>query len=314
MSHRDLSPYPSPEAAERETIELGARAGAELVEYGRSEQGRPLLALRLPSASGPGATMRVLCAAGIHGVEYVSTRVATELLLRASHDDHALSKLRAQAEVWVIPRLNPDGYARTWEARGEGSLAHLRTNANGVDLNRNFPLPHRAKPCRYLPWAGSDRPGSSNYRGVHPLSEPETAALDELFARCKFHASINLHSFMGTLIPAHVRDSEAYSCYRHLTRVFRFAQPRNRYRRLASRWFDVFTGEQEDHQHHHHGTWAVCVETFTLSASIRQTLYAPSLFWRFNPRDPASWAANDVPGVVDLLTSAAQLARPPKTP
>ena len=60
----------------------------------------------------------------------------------------------------------------------------------------------------------------------------------------------------------------------------------------------------EDYQHHHHGTWAVCVETFSLWASFRQHLRAPSLFWRFNPHDPAPWIDNDVPGIVAFLHAA----------
>ncbi len=58
----------------------------------------------------------------------------------------------------------------------------------------------------------------------------------------------------------------------------------------------MWTGEQEDWQHHVHGTWALTVEVFPLAASFRQHLRALSLFWRFNPRDPRPWVDNDVPG------------------
>lgn len=55
------------------------------------------------------------------------------------------------ATVRIIRDLNPDGTA-----------AGRRTNANGVDLNRNFP-------------ASNFRP--SRGRGLSPLSEPEAGAL-----------------------------------------------------------------------------------------------------------------------------------------
>jgi hypothetical protein len=304
----DLAPYPDPAAREAELDELAARLGGELVVYGRSREDRPLRALRLPNPGAP----RVLCSANIHGIEYIAGRVALGLLHRLAAGDPELTRLHARAELWVIPSLNPDGYARTWAAGGRGRLAALRANAAGVDLNRNFPRPGGAAASR-LPGAGSDRPGDATYRGPHPLSEPETAALDALFAAQGFHASVNLHAFMGTVIPARVTDRAAYGTYAALCRTLAAAQPRVRYRRLAHRIFDTFTGEQEDHQHHAHGTWAVCLETFALRSTYAQHLRAPSVFWRFNPHDPAPWIANDVPGVTAYFHAALELPPPPVT-
>jgi hypothetical protein len=301
-----LAPYPDPDAREAELDALADSLGGAVVEYGRSLQDRPLRALRLPGGPGP----RVLCSANIHGVEYIAGRVAFGLLHGLAAGDPALTRLRERAELWVIPCLNPDGYARTWTAAGRGRLAELRANANGVDLNRNFPRPGGA-PASRLPGAGSDRPGDATYRGPAPLSEPETAALERLFAAQGFHASVNLHAFMGTVIPARVTERDAYARYRDLARALAHAQPRVRYRRLAHRIFDTFTGEQEDHQHHAHGTWAVCLETFPLRASYAQHLRRPSVFWRFNPHDPAPWIANDVPGIAAYFNAALDLPPPP---
>lgn len=296
-----LAPYPSPEARAVETADLAARVGGELVEYGASVEGRPLVAVRVPSTlSDP---PRLLCAANIHGVEFIAGRVALGLLSALQAGDPRALGLRARAELWVIPSLNPDGYARTFAAAGHGVLPAFRCNARGVDLNRNFPRPGGAGPS-WLPGAGSSVPGHATYRGAHPLSEPETAALDRLFVAQRFVASANLHSFMGTLIPARVTERPAYRTYKRLCRAFAAAQPRHRYRRLASRIFDTFTGEQEDHQHHAHRTWAVCVEVFTIFASLRQHWRAPSVFWRFNPRDPAPWVDNDVSGLLGYYAAA----------
>jgi hypothetical protein len=219
MSLADLAPYPDPDTREHELDELAVRLDGELVVYGQSREDRPLRALRLPGG-GP----RILCTANIHGVEYIAGRVALGLAARLADRDPELQRLRARAELWLIPCLNPDGYARTWSTGGQGRLAELRANAAGVDLNRNFPRPGGGPPSR-LPGAGSDRPGDATYRGPHPLSEPETAALDRLFAAQRFHASVNLHSFMGTVIPARVTDRDAYATYRELARVLAHAQP-----------------------------------------------------------------------------------------
>lgn len=308
-ANSQLAPYPSPDARERWIEQLTVRCGGELIEYGRSVEGRALVAVRVPALdSVANDPPRVLCCAGIHGVEYVSTVLAGSLLEAAA--DPRLASLRERAEVWVAPCLNPDAYARTWVTGGRGRLADLRTNANGVDLNRNFPIPHGAT-TRRLPWAGSSRAGSVNYRGPHALSEPETASLDQLLGRVGFHASANLHSFMGTIIPARVTEPEAFAAYVELARAMARAQPRAKYRRLSNRRFDVFTGEQEDHQHHCHGTWAACIETFPVLASVRQHWRAPSLFWRFNPRSPQAWVDNDLPGIVAYFEHALTLPPAP---
>ena len=168
-----LSPYPPPEEQDVECAVLADRSGAEPITYGRSVEGRPLVALRVPS-SAPAAP-RVLCAVNLHGVELVTGRVALGFLAALAGDTGPARALRERAEVWVAPCLNPDGYARTVAQEGVGRLAELRGNARGVDLNRNFPLALGATPSA-LPGAGSRRPGRATYHGPAPLSEPETAA------------------------------------------------------------------------------------------------------------------------------------------
>ncbi|MEZ4429957.1 MAG: M14 family metallopeptidase [Nannocystaceae bacterium] len=303
-----LSPYPSPDAREDELDRLAARAGAEVIVYGESVERRPLRAARVPARAAKAT--RLLCSANIHGIEYIGGRVALGLLAACAEPEGPLAALLERCELWVIPCLNPDGYARTWAASGQAArLSELRANARGVDLNRNFPLPHGARPTR-LPAAGSDRPGDATYRGPAPLSEPETAHLDTLLQAQRFHASANLHSFMGTVIPARVTGRAPYKAYRGLARAFAAAQTQARYRRLASRVFDVFTGEQEDHQHHARDCWAVCVEVFPVLSSLRQHWRAPSRFWRFNPHDPRPWVESDRAAVIAYFQAALELPRP----
>lgn len=106
-------------------------------EIGRSVEGRPIEAITVGSGSS-----RVLVIGSIHGNETESLGTM-----------EALADLLARAPVTVriIRDINPDG-----------TLARRRTNARGVDLNRNFP-------------ASNFR--ASRSRGMSPLSEPEAAAL-----------------------------------------------------------------------------------------------------------------------------------------
>jgi hypothetical protein len=250
--------------------------------------------------------------ANIHGVEWVGSQVALGFARALRSQGQLFGELQSRAEVWVIPCANPDGYARTGEQRGAGTLAELRTNANGVDLNRNFPLPH-GQPPSWIPGTGSAKHGHATYRGTQPLSEPETAALDGLLARERFHAVLSLHSFMGTLIPARVTDADCYGAYARLCREFRRHQAHFGYRRVANRTLDVYTGELEDHAHHVYRAWACCVEIFPVSHSLKQHVRAPSLFWRFNPRLPDAYLANDAPGIAAFFLDALRLERPVAT-
>lgn len=287
-----LAPYPTLDAVLAE-----ARTYGEAECVGRSVEGREILAVRVPG-DGP-----VVCVtAGLHGLEWIGTEVALEVLRAGPLPG---------ADLWVLPVLNPDGRERTARQDGAGRVRDLRRNARGVDLNRNFPLPYGARPTR-VPFAGGSHPDSPTFRGTAPLSEPESAAVAAFLGRIDAHASANLHSFMGALIAARVWHRDDWSGYTALCRAFRAAQDaRVGYVRLASPWLDVFTGELEDWQHHALRCWSVCVEHFALPESVRQHVRAPSGFWRFNPRDPRPIVARDAPAVRAMLTASLALPRPP---
>ena len=216
--------------------------------------------------------------------------------------------------LWVCPVLNPDAYETTWRAQGQGTVAAFRKNARGVDLNRNFPLPWSARPSR-LAIAGSSDPAHATYRGPAPLSEPETRCLAEWIRELEPHGSVNLHSFMGTVICARVWHPTDWSAYRALARAFRRGQGGwLGYPRLGTPVFDVFTGELEDWLHHTQRCWAACVEAFSVGESLRQHLSAPTPFWRFNPRHPDPVVDRDATGVRAMLTAMAARPRPPERP
>ncbi len=298
-----LDAYRSPAERERTLDRLANDVGAELVAIGASGEGRPIRAVRVPAKRA--TTRRLLVCAGIHGPEYIGTEVAFGVLERASS-----SGLADVAELWVVPCLNPDGYERTWALGGVGSLHDLRSNKNHIDLNRNYPLPapQRKVWLTFGGWrTGSDDPANPFYRGPSPASEPETAAMVALFDRVHFDASVSLHSAMGMLIPPCTAASAA--SYRALCAAFARAQPDVRYRRAVAGRFDVFTGEQEDFQHHAHGTWAITVEHYPAWVDVKR-FFQPNLFRRFNPPDPQRWVANDVPGIAAYFRAALELPRP----
>lgn len=128
----------------------GADSGAtsaKVIErrvIGRSVRGREIIAYRKGRA---GATRTVMVIGEMHGDERGGVVTAAHLVNQVA--------VRTDVDVWTIQTMNPDGYA-----------ARTRTNARGVDLNRNFPEN----------WVLSGK-GTNKYSGPWAASEPETQAL-----------------------------------------------------------------------------------------------------------------------------------------
>jgi hypothetical protein len=107
-------------------------------EWGRLPSGRNILTLRITDNIGKGVVARpqVLCTAAMHGDElagyWVLLRLAEDLLVRNP------GGLTGEIDFYINPLANPDGAYRA----GNHTLAGARRgNANGVDLNRNYPDP-----------------------------------------------------------------------------------------------------------------------------------------------------------------------------
>lgn len=77
----------------------------------------------------------------IHLAKYIvlANKMPTEDLKRDELAQRA-AKLLTTTDLWLLPTMNPDGFARGKEGRCFGSnYSAGRTNENRIDLNRNFP-------------------------------------------------------------------------------------------------------------------------------------------------------------------------------
>ncbi|HEY2588507.1 MAG TPA: DUF2817 domain-containing protein [Tepidisphaeraceae bacterium] len=128
-------------------------------DIGTSVEGRPVTMVQFGQGD-----VGVLIIAAIHGDEPTSEYVAQRLI--------AVLASSPQAGVAVIPCANPDGLA-----------AHRRTNAHGVDLNRNFPAANWKRTGHGL-----------NFGGREPLSEPESTALHGVIESLQPRLIISIHS------------------------------------------------------------------------------------------------------------------------
>ncbi|MGX9789739.1 M14 family zinc carboxypeptidase [Mycobacterium sp. MMS18-G62] len=131
-------------------------------EVGKSVQGRPIRAMTV--GHGP---RRVLFIGGIHGDEPEGVVATGELpaAFEAANLDDA-------ATLTIIEDANPDGRA-----------AGTRDNANGVDVNRNFPA------------SNFDTTNQSN--GGEPLSQPESRAVKDTIDRIQPDLVLVAHSWAG---------------------------------------------------------------------------------------------------------------------
>jgi hypothetical protein len=157
FSHASMQTY-------RRRLRRGSSRSAALVRrrvhLGRSARGREIEAVELGD---PSALRKILVVGAIHGNETAGIRLARRL---------ERGPAPTGIDMWIVDDLNPDGTA-----------AHTRQNARGVDLNRNFPW-H---------WTRIGSPGDQQYSGRRRLSEPETRIARALIRRVRPRITIWFH-------------------------------------------------------------------------------------------------------------------------
>jgi len=153
QTHEVVRPHPAvagpskPEYVEPDHLVLGRSVEGRLIEC-------------LSFGDGPEC---VLIMASIHGDEDAGTPLLNRMARHLRHRPDLIAERR----IILMPLANPDGVAN-----------QTRGNANGVDLNRNYPAANFESSAR---------------NGRSALSEPESVAIERLLIEYRPHRIVSIH-------------------------------------------------------------------------------------------------------------------------
>ncbi len=195
---------------------------ARIKSIGKSVEGRNLWALQIsdnPDETENGEPM-FKYVGNMHGNEVISREILINLIQYLCDNygkDDRVTKLVNNTNIFILPSMNPDGFEKAEVGDCEGVQG--RPNANGVDLNRDFP-------DQFTNW------NHFNLKNA----QPETQSLMKWIYKYPFVLSANLHG--GSVVasypfddgPSHI-ESGSYSktpdddLFKHLASVYASNHP-----------------------------------------------------------------------------------------
>ncbi|KDO19810.1 hypothetical protein SPRG_14672 [Saprolegnia parasitica CBS 223.65] len=143
-------------------------------------------------AASPSATQAIYLQSLIHAREWAtgsSNLYAISALLDDINNGKVAGSLLETYAFYTVPIVNLDGYQMSWNGN-----RYQRKNANGVDLNRNWPGPYDDP--------NPPKPADETYPGPYPWSEPETKTIGSwlLSKKGELAGLIDLHSNAGAIL------------------------------------------------------------------------------------------------------------------
>lgn len=156
----------------------------------------------------------VLVVAGMHAREHLACDLVCKLIEDCTREN-------LNYNICFVPLINPDGVQlckqdvdgldeeisqKLVEINRGNNFSLYKANANGVDLNNNWPANWEQR------FSNKTFPSSQGFYGYKPLSEPENVALKKLTEKLKPKLVISFH----------LKGEEIY---------FDFFQDKNRYKR-----------------------------------------------------------------------------------
>ena len=150
---------------------------AQLVEDGTlvSSNGKSLIILTTSNKAKRDCTdcPRIYFQAALHGNETLTSEFVFWLFNRIDSGESPISSIPTHLIFDFLPKANPDSFNRR------------RSNARGINLNRNFSVN----------WGVSREPA-----GTGPFSEPETLAIKKFIEKNKYLMTIDIHGYVNWIV------------------------------------------------------------------------------------------------------------------
>lgn len=197
----DFTQYHTPAALASDLSNLATTHPtlSQMFTIGTSIEGRAIQGIKI--STNPGVDDSAKGDVVFVGVHHAREWLAAEMPLRLAEylltnypTDPGLQACMNNLQIWIIPVLNPDGYAYTADPGGYRYWRKNRRNNGdgtfGIDLNRNYGFEWG------LDSGSSPNTNDDTYRGTAPFSEPETTAFrDFIAARHNPRAMLTYHTF-----------------------------------------------------------------------------------------------------------------------
>lgn len=199
-----------------EDIQSLCKTYSEYVSFetiGESEKGRKIYDVILGN---PKADNTVLVISAIHGREYITTAVCMKQLeyylmnYNKTVDGKKISEVFSNCNVHYVMMANPDGVIIS-----QTSAASWKGNANGVNLNLNFPYDFKKE----------GKKKDNSYSGKKAASESETKAIIKLtkkLNKTQNLAVVNYHA-MGRIVFGDYNGRDA-SLRSDISKMYRIAR------------------------------------------------------------------------------------------
>ena len=219
---------------------------------------------------------------GIHPMEWVSVESAANLIVQLAYHPPK------HTSVVIIPVLNIDRRLVVERDISAEDRRYRRVNSGGEDLNRDFEI-HRDATAIWK-HLFPDRYTTSSA----PLSQPESQAVDRLFAQHRFEASVSIHAFGGYIYypwAGRYHRTDDWKEMHHLAEIMKQAQSgKHPYRvKQLSHWMFLFRaqGTELDHFYGKYDSRAFLIESTRSGIQWWRRSDWKDPFRLYNPRDPS---------------------------
>ncbi|WP_164988972.1 M14 family metallopeptidase [Fictibacillus sp. S7] len=205
-----------------------AKAYPDLVQYralGTTKYGRTVWAIKLGKGD---AT--VFYNASHHAREWITTNIAMEMVdayadaykKNTTYQGYNVRSLLNDVSIWIVPMVNPDGVTLQQSGlkefpksahsglikmnKGSTNFKRWKANAQGIDLNRQYPAGWNE-----IPRSEAPSPSYQMYKGTKPLEAPEVKLLYNFTSYVDPEVTISYHTSGRILYWHYLNKKENYN-------------------------------------------------------------------------------------------------------